>query len=612
MAISFTLGERVFLPIRFAPYSVGPDDPRTRPLWIYAVDPANVGLRQPMLRVDVPYEPLKPGPVGVLFAVEHGPLREDLRKLLDWSTTQAEAYARKPLDLDFPTVAISAGLAPTTGDPRFAGQMAYAVCQQIYDVFRRSLGRNPCWGPWAADRVGRGDRPQLRILPCSFNEANAFYDPVKGTLEFGYFAADPTNSAYVLPGGLVLLALSRDIVAHEFTHALLDGMRSEFMRDTHLDVGAFHEAFADLVALFHHFTQGDLVEQAIAEGQGDVNSDLLFSLGRQFGEAVNGPAGGALRRALARGEGPDSDIGPAGLYRATTPREEHERGSILVAAVFEAYIRVYRRHTKKLFRVIRMGRPRDAADLSTEAVQLLAASAQRVAEHFLRICIRAIDYCPPIDIQFGSYLRALITADMDAVPADPMGYRDAFIKAFRRRDIAIRHVRDLSEDSLQWRPPDLAETCIPELAFGRLRFSDNGINQPTRAELERRANALGNFIVGDPARLRSFGLRAPGGPYQAIEIQSIRFAHRIGPDGIPRNELICEVTQARRARGNTFLGGSTVIVGMDGNIRYLIRRRVDDVRRRREEARHAGAAGAAPLDFRRIHRARNNKMQPAS
>jgi hypothetical protein len=612
MAISYTLGERVFLPSKIAPYAAKPDDPRSRALWIYASDPADVGLRQPLLRVDVPYEPLEPGPAGFLFAVEHGPIRDDLRKLLDWSKDRVDKYAAQPLELDKLSVAIGAGLTPTTGDPRFAGQMAYAVCQQIYEVFRRALGRNPCWGPWVSDRLDRGERPQLRIIPCSFNDANAFYDPGKGTLEFGYFTADPTNSAFVLPGGLVLTALSRDIVAHELTHAILDGMRSEFMRDTHLDVGAFHEAFADLVALFQHFTHQELVEQAIADARGDVNTDLLLGLGRQFGEAINGPAGGALRRALARGEGPDSEIKPEGRYYPNKPREEHDRGSILVAAVFEAFVRVYKRHTEGLFRVVRAGRPRDTSDLSSELVQLLAAAAQRVAEHFLRICIRAIDYCPPVDLRFGSYLRAVITADGDAVPSDPLGYRDGFIKAFRRRDITIEHVRDLSEDSLQWKPPEMADRRIPELAFSRLRFTDNGLNQPERREVERRANALGEFIVGDPARLREFGLREPGGPYGEIVIQSIRFAHRIGPDDIPRNDLVAEITQARRARGNTFIGGATVLIGMDGNIRYVIRCRVDDVKRRREEMRHAGAAGAAPLDFRRIHRARvGSKQEPS-
>ena len=51
------------------------------------------------------------------------------------------------------------------------------------------------------------------------------------------------------------------------------------------------------------------------------------------------------------------------------------------------------------------------------------------------MCIRALDYCPPVDITFGEYLRALITADTDLVPNDKLGYRIAFIEAFRNRGI---------------------------------------------------------------------------------------------------------------------------------------------------------------------------------
>jgi len=47
------------------------------------------------------------------------------------------------------------------------------------------------------------------------------------------------------------------------------------------------------------------------------------------------------------------------------------------------------------------------------------------------MCIRALDYCPPVDITFGDYLRALITADVDLVPGDEHHYRVAIIEAFR-------------------------------------------------------------------------------------------------------------------------------------------------------------------------------------
>ena len=64
------------------------------------------------------------------------------------------------------------------------------------------------------------------------------------------------------------------------------------------------------------------------------------------------------------------------------------------------------------------------------------------------MCIRALDYCPPIDLTFGEYLRAIITADKDLVPNDTRGYRVAFISAFRDRGIFPAGVRHLAEDSL--------------------------------------------------------------------------------------------------------------------------------------------------------------------
>jgi hypothetical protein len=69
----------------------------------------------------------------------------------------------------------------------------------------------------------------------------------------------------------------------------------------------------------------------------------------------------------------------------------------------------------------------------------------------LHVCIRALDYLPLIDVTFGEYLRAIITADSDAVPLDERGYRVAFIEAFRRRGIYPRDVRSLAVESLRWR-----------------------------------------------------------------------------------------------------------------------------------------------------------------
>ncbi len=104
--------------------------------------------------------------------------------------------------------------------------------------------------------------------------------------------------------GIVCTALSHDIVAHETTHALLDGLRSAFLDPTNVDVPAFHEGFSDLVALFLHFTYADVVEQrdprirAAPSRAGRCSTDLA----REFGYARSqiGPRG---RAAFGSGRG---------------------------------------------------------------------------------------------------------------------------------------------------------------------------------------------------------------------------------------------------------------------------------------------------------------------
>ena len=41
----------------------------------------------------------------------------------------------------------------------------------------------------------------------------------------------------------------------------------------------------------------------------------------------------------------------------------------------------------------------------------IAAEAAATAQSTLTMCIRAFDYLPPVDVTFGDFLRALVTAD---------------------------------------------------------------------------------------------------------------------------------------------------------------------------------------------------------
>jgi hypothetical protein len=596
--IRFELGERVLIPALSPRAQPTPGEPASRPLWIYASDPASFGLRQPVLKVDVPFEKLGPGPTGRLFKVDTDTLPARFVGLLDWGDARKQEF--KPLDLEERRFLVQGGLLPTTGDPNFPGQMIYAVCQQIWHTFARALGRDPTWGPWVLRRDAN-DR-QLLIKPFAEEDANAYYDSREGSLGFGFFRASPTDSEYVLPGGLVLVALSRDVIAHEMTHALLDGMRAEFMRNTHPDVPAFHEAFADIVALLHNFTQQDLVEQVLDE-QGDLNADALLGLGRQVGEATNGAIGGALRRALTSGERRDKPVPAERRYAADTLQEEHDRGSVLVAAVFEAFLDAYEARAKPLFRLARAGGLAQSGVLPSALTQLLAKEVRKLADQFLNICIRAIDYCPPVDLRFGEYLRAMLTADHDAVPDDGYGYRDKLIKSFRRRSIAIDHVLDLSQESLRWANPDVARMPVAGLRFRDLRFEDDSLRHAGADEIRRRAEVLGEHITRDADQLWRFGLERPGREYGPIVVQSIRLLYRVDSVGFGRNDLIAEVTQTRIKDRTEFIGGSTIIIGADGVPRYVLRKRVNDVRRRKHELAYTGARGARTLDLRQLCRA---------
>ena len=96
------------------------------------------------------------------------------------------------------------------------------------------------------------------------------------------------------------------------------------------------------------------------------------------------------------------------------------------------------------------------SDLPAPMAELLANYATQTAVQFFQLCARAIDYCPPVDITFGDFLRALITVSKDLDPADNDGVRDALMEAFRLRGIYSESASFYSEDALCW-PPDA--TC---------------------------------------------------------------------------------------------------------------------------------------------------------
>ncbi|HSS50772.1 MAG TPA: peptidase S8, partial [Thermoanaerobaculia bacterium] len=426
--------------------------PTYRRLRVYTLDPSlatkldTALINQTVLKV--PWETeLTEGPTG------------DYLEVIDFDPASDSFYA--PVDLNDPFLLAEDGLAPSEGNPKFHQQMVYAVAMTTITNFERALGRKALWAPRIDHDPETGEFKsfelvsKLRIYPHALREANAFYSPQKKALLFGYFPALLANPGENLPGGLVFTCLSHDVVAHETTHALLDGLHRYFAEPSNPDVLAFHEAFADIVAMFQHFTQPEALRDQISKTRGDLaTQNLLGELAHQFGQAIG--SHGALRDAIGsynkdtkkwEPQEPDPE-----LYQATT--EPHDRGAILVATLFDAFLAIYKSRTADLLRIASGGTGRLAeGNLHPDLVNRLAAEANKTASHILRMAIRALDYCPPVDITFGEYLRALVTGDWDLVPDDERNYRVAVIEAFRRRGIYPRDVRTLAADALRWQGP---------------------------------------------------------------------------------------------------------------------------------------------------------------
>ncbi|HVR28140.1 MAG TPA: hypothetical protein VMS86_01285, partial [Thermoanaerobaculia bacterium] len=394
-----------------------------------------------------------PGPVGeYVEVVDHDPASKAF-------------YA--PVDLNDGLVLAQSGLAPAEGNPQFHQQMVYAVAMYTIANFEEALGRAALWAPRLVREEDGGVRQEfvrrLRIYPHALREANAYYSPAKKALLFGYFPARPARPPRLVEGrasperrepaggGMVFTCLSQDIVAHETTHALLDGLHPRMSERTNLDVLALHEAFADIVGMFQRFSHPEVLEHQIARTQGDLaRQNLLGQLAQQFGRAIG--RGGALRDALgttdAGGEWRPHQPDPTELERTTHP---HRRGAILVAAVFDAFLLIYKSRIADLLRIATHGTGvLPQGDIHPDLVRRMAREAADTAHRVLQMCIRALDYCPPVDVTFGDYLRAIVTADADLYPEDERRYRVAFVQAFRRRGIFPRGVRSLSEETLVW------------------------------------------------------------------------------------------------------------------------------------------------------------------
>ncbi len=509
------------------------------------MDPSvKVGRKLLRTEIEIPNEPLENGPIGHRV------------HLIDYDSTAGVMY---------PPAVLPPGLNADSGrpqdpfehvpdeklleDPTFHALMTYGIIMKVLGRFEFALGRRISWGFGGH---------QIRVAPHAFADANAFYADRAQGLFFGYFPSLDRKRK-------IFSCLSHEVVAHETTHALLDGLRERYTDHSSPQQAGFHEGFADLVAMLSIFSAQSVVEKLVDLGMPDVNetfirrADLtpeklrisaLLGLAQEMGSEISGIHGQALRRSVTLAPGKDH-------LTSRQFEEPHLCGEVLVAAVLNAYLGVWINRLKAIGDTSKLDRKRAAEE------------GAEIADRLLTMCIRAIDYCPPTDLQFADFASAIVTADWELNPKDEKYHiRSTLLEWFEQYGIRPRSKGQAGRQRGSWDPPpDDEPFCYTRTHFDSLKTEPDEL---FRFLWENRRP----FRLNDQAFTR---------------VLSVRPCVRIGRDGFVLRETAVEYNQQlkvfarelaslgiRKPNGMpestevTIYGGNAVIFDEYGHVKYNI------------------------------------------
>ena len=522
---------------------------QTVPVTVVAQDPSvKTGRRILTAVVRIPAEYLEAGPRGARLHV------------VDYDNVAGALRRPTVLDLEVVDRFTAASDQTLRGDADFRAQNVYAIAARTLAVFESALGRRLCWAFGGH---------QLYLVPHAFAEANAYYSPEDGAIYFGYVPGG---------GGEITTALSHDVIAHETTHAILDGLRPRFAEPGLPDQPAFHEALADIVALLSVFSLRPVVERLLRPADAKdrltraqisrraLASTALFAVAEELGRAQHGTA---LRRSVVLKPTPAWRLDVAFL-------EPHRRAEVLVAAVMQTLLTMW---TQRLEPIT----GREGADLSRVAEEGATAAA-----HLLRMMTRGVDYLPPVELEFEDVVDSVLLADEVVAPDDEHGYRPALTKAFEAFGIHRPESRIV----------DVSRHAAP--VYERMNYA---ILRSDRDEVFR--------FVWENAEVFRIDRT------WHTQVESVRPSVRIGPDGLSVAEVVATYVQSLDLTGGELnahgvplprgverdtvvqvWGGGVLIFDQFGRAKYHQSKRLDDWDRQTRRLQYLGDRGMRDRDGR--------------
>ncbi len=290
--------------------------------------------------------------------------------------------------------------------------------------------------PWAFD----GGRLQIRPHDTkqSRDDLNAWYDKNSKAIRFGYVVGENGQGVYT--------CLSHDVIAHEFGHAVLDGLKPYYEHPATPDQDAFHEFFGDFLAMFSLLTMDDVIRQSLK--------------GKK-----------SLKQALGYITDLMEELGATPDHRRTYTRRVRTKISLKDLKKRATWRCMSYPGTYEIYDGARM--------LSYTALQIFSGIFRKLkhredrvkalhdtAAYTSKMLLRAVDYCPPVGLTYEDYALAVIRSDEVAHPKDENGFRATVRQVFKRQGIRLAKRRAVSGRSFRaWNIDDITSSNADAYAF---------------------------------------------------------------------------------------------------------------------------------------------------
>jgi len=349
-------------------------------------------------------------------------------------------------------------------DPRFDSSNCFYIANQTLAMAEKYAGGRIDWS--FEESLGH---PMLVRPHAGKDVVNAYYNPQSGSVNFFSYLDEKT-------GERQRTGMNRDIIAHEVGHAILDGLRPNFIESLSVGGGGFHESFADMTAFLSALNDPHVIEALRVETKGDLSKpNLLSGVGEQLGASCfeKGPLRDFVNRHKYADQAflPYTDEQDPGSGLGT---ECHSYANLFNGAFYDLFLAFYNQASESPDKTFRQ-------------------AVEEARDKCGQLLFRAVEMGPVGDISYREAAMAFLRADL----VDNQGAnQETLVKVFGDRKIMRAEDAELvtkgqselpdvkwsaqlkdKDSAKEWFEANRQSLGLPdeiEFEFDRMRTNDKG------------------------------------------------------------------------------------------------------------------------------------------